>query len=59
MGLPLGPTLYHYEKLWFDNCPPEFKHFPYRGYVDDMFVLFKSKDRLLSFAGYMNTRHKN
>ena len=30
MGSPLGPTLAnaffcHYEKLWLDSCPPEFK----------------------------------
>ena len=49
----------HYEKLWLDNCPPEFKLVIYRWYVDDMFVLFKSKDRLLLFTKYMNGRHKN
>ena len=64
MGSPLGPTLAnaffcHYEKLWFDSCPPEFKPAVYRRYVDDIFVLFKSKDHLLLFAKYMNTRHKN
>ena len=35
MGVPLGPTLAnaflcHYEKLWLDSCPPEFK--PVRTY---------------------------
>ena len=64
MGSPLGPTLAnaflcHYEKLWLDSCPPEFKPVVYRRYVDDIFVLFKSKDHLLLFAKYMNTRHKN
>ena len=61
---PLGPTLAnvflcHYEKLWLDSCPPEFKPVVHRGYVDDIFVLFKSKDHLLLFAKYMATRHKN
>ena len=51
--------LCHYEKLWLDSCPLEFKPVVYRRYVDDIFVLFKSKDHLLSFAKYMNTRHKN
>ena len=64
MGLPLGPSLAnaflcHYEKLWLDSCPLEFKPVVYRRYVDNIFVLFKSKDHLLSFAKYMNTRHKN
>ena len=64
MGSPLGLTLanafsFHYEKLWLDNCPPDFKPVVYRRYVDDIFVLFKSKDNLLSFARYVNTRHKN
>ena len=62
--MPLGPTLAstflcHYEKLWLDRCPPEFKLVVYRRYVDDIFVLFKSKDHLLLFAKYMNTRQKN
>ena len=61
---PLGPTLAnaflcHYEKLWLDICPPEFKFVVYGRYVDDIFVLFKSKDHLLLFAKYMSTRHKN
>ena len=64
MGRPLGSTLANaflccYKKLWLDRCPPEFKAVVYRRYVDDIFVLFKSKDHLLLFAKYMNTRHKN
>ena len=39
----------HYEKLWLDNCPPEFKAVVHRRYVDDIF-LFKSKGHLLSFV---------
>ena len=35
MSWPLGSTLanaflYYYEKLWLDNCPPEFKPVLYR-----------------------------
>ena len=64
MGSPLGSTLAnvflcHYEKLWLENVPPDFKPVVYRRYVDDKFVLLKSKDRLLLFFRYMNTRHKN
>ena len=64
MGSPLRPTLAnaflcHFERLWLDSCPPEFKPVVYRRYVDDIFVLFKSKDHLLLFTKYMHTRHKN
>ena len=64
MGSPLGSILAnaflcHYEKLWFESWAPEFKPVVYIRYVDDIFVLFKSKDHLLLFAKYMNTRHKN
>ena len=63
MGSPLRPTLanaflWYYKKLWLDNCLTEFKNVVYRIYIDDIFVLFKSKDHLLSFARYMNTRHE-
>ena len=64
MGSPLRPTLAnaflcHFERLWLDSCPPEFKPVVYRRYVDDIFVLFKSKDHLLLFTKDMPTRHKN
>ena len=64
MGSTLAPILgnaflCHYEKLWLDNCPPDFKPVVHRRYVGDIFVLFKSKDHLLSLARYMNTRYKN
>ena len=63
MGSCLGPTLAnaflrHYEKLWLNNFPPQFRTVIYRIYVDNMFVLFKPKDNLLSFARHINTRHK-
>ena len=61
---PLRPTLAnvflcHYEKLWLESCPPEFKPVVYGRYVDDIFVLFESKNHLLLFAKYINIRHKN
>ena len=51
MGSPLGPTLAnaflcHYEKEWLGNCPSHFKPIVYRRYVDDIFVLFSSKEHL-------------
>ena len=64
MGSPLTPTLanaflFHYENFWLDRYPPEFKPVVYRRYVDEIFVLFKSKDYLLLFDKRMNTKHKN
>ena len=63
MGSPLGPTLAnaflcHYEKEWLENCPSLFKPFVYKRYVDDIFVLFTSKEHLQLFLGYMNKQHK-
>ena len=64
MGSPLGPTLAniflcHHEKLWLDQCPIQFKPLYYRRYVDDIFLLFSSKEHIESFRTYMNSRHNN
>ena len=63
MGSPLSPTLanaflHHYEKEWFDNCPSHFKPIVYRSYVDDIFVLFSSKEHLQPFVDYMNKQDR-
>ena len=63
MGSPLGPTLSnvslcHYEKECLDNCPIHFKHVMYKRYVDDIFLLFSSKEHLQFFVDYMNKQHK-
>ena len=64
MGSPLGPTLanvflcYH-ENIWLQNCPSEFKPVIYRGYVDDTFLLFRSKYHIKKFRNYLNRQHKN
>ena len=63
MGSPLGPTLAnaflcHYEKEWLDNYPPHFKPIGYRRYVDDVFVLFSSKEHLQPLVDYMNKQHR-
>ena len=51
MGSPFGSTfansfLCHYEKEWSDNCPIQFKPLIYIRYVDDIFILFSSKEHL-------------
>ena len=48
MDSPLGSVRDHvflcwHEKIWPENCPPEFKYVC-RGYVGDAFWLFLSKD---------------
>ena len=64
MDFPLGPTLanvflcYH-EKIWLQNCPSEFKPVIYRRYVDDTFLLFRSKHHIKNFRNYLNCQHKN
>ena len=64
MGSPLGPTLanvflcYH-ENIWLQNCPSEFKPVIYRRYVDDTFLLFRSKHHIEKFRNYLNRQHKN
>ena len=51
IGSPLDPTLANaslccYEKEWLDNCPIHFKLMICKRYVDDIFVLFSSKEHL-------------
>ena len=64
MGSPLGPTLanlflvYHEDK-WLDNCPLQFCPKYYRRYVDDIFLMFESKNHVKKFLHYMNSRHPN
>lgn len=64
MGSPLGPTLANifmafYETKWLDQCPPEFKPFFYRRYIDDIFVMFRSPEHLKEFETYFNSCHSN
>ena len=45
MGCPLRPTLAniflcHWEELWLNKCPKQFRPTYYRRYMDDTFVLF-------------------
>ena len=64
MGSPSGPTLAnaflcHSKKNWLNECPSQFKPVIYRRYVDDIFVLFKSKEHLKLFVNYTNSKHGN
>ena len=64
MSSLLGPKmvnafLCHYEKIWFNKCPPQFKPATYTHYVGEIFVLFKSKENFKIFVNYVNTKNKN
>ena len=47
------------EKILLNECPSQIKPIVYRRYVDDIFVLFKSKEHLKLFVYYMNSKHNN
>ena len=64
MGNPLGSVfadilLSHYEVIWLNDCPPEFKPIFYRRYVDDTFLAFKTKDHIQQFHNYVNVKHRS
>ena len=51
MGSTLGPSLAnaflaHYEQIWLNDCPDDFKPVYYKRYVNDIFVLFRSPHHL-------------
>ena len=64
MGSPLGPTLAniflcHWEEIWLEKCPLQFRPLFYRRYVDDTFLLFSSQSHVKKFLRYLNSRHAN
>ena len=64
MGSPVGPSyanafLCHFEKIWLDNCPAQFKPLYYRRYIDDTFLIFKNASHINLFVDYMNLQHAN
>ena len=48
-----------YEKKWLEQCPDEFNPVYYRRYVDDIFVLFRSRDHFIKFRDYLDKCHPN
>ena len=56
MGSPLGPT--HANAFLCHSLPIHFKPIIYKRYVDDIFVLFSSKEHLQLFVDYVNKQHK-
>ena len=64
MGSPLGPALAnaflcHHEEYWLENCPLAFAPIFYARYVDDIFVLLKSREHVERLAHYLSSQHPN
>ena len=49
--------MFHYEKQWLRDRPPEFKPLLYRRYVEDTFLLFNDASQVERFLTYFNSRH--
>ena len=64
MGSTLGSALANvfirnFESIWLENCPSLFKPIVYRRFVDDKFLLFRSKDHVEKFRNCLNKQYKN
>ena len=64
MGSPLGPTLanlflVYYEHKWLEKFPLQCWPKYYCRYVDNIFLMFGSRDHVKKFLKYMNSRHPN
>ena len=64
MGSPLCRTLvtaflYTLKRIGYQNCLSDFKHYYYRRYVDDIFVLFTSPKHIEAFWNFLNGRPAN
>ena len=49
----------HHEKEWLGSFPIKFKPKLYKRCVDDIFVMFRSKDHVKKFVDYINIKHPN
>ena len=64
MGSPLGPALAnaflcHHETVWLEECPLSYAPLFFARYVDDIFVLLRSKEHIALLAQYMSSKHPN
>ena len=64
MGSPLGPALAnaflcHHEATWIDECPLSYAPVFFARYVDDIFVLLRSKEHTARLAEYLSSMHAN
>ena len=63
MGSPLGSTFtnvftYHFQNGCLENCLAHFKSSVYRRFVDNKFLLFRTKDHVEKFKNYLNKQHR-
>ena len=49
----------YHEQRWLASCPSSYKPSYYYRYVDDTFMLFKTRDQVNSFLNYLNSKHPN
>ena len=61
---PFKPTfanffLSYHKKIWLQKYPTEFKPVIYRRYINDSFLLFRSRYHIEKFWNYLNRHHKN
>ncbi|KAG0438977.1 hypothetical protein DMUE_2751 [Dictyocoela muelleri] len=64
MDSSLGPTLAneilcHYETIWLDQCPDEFKPVFYRRYLDEPLAIYMDQSQTGCFLDYLNQQHVN
>ena len=48
-----------HERTWLADCSHTFKPMFYRRYVDDCFLIFQSKEQMIPFLDYLNSKHLN
>ena len=49
----------HYESIWLNNCPAQFKPVHYFRYLDDTFVIFRDQAHSDLFQNYLNNQHNS
>ena len=45
--------------MWLEHGPSHFKPIVERKFLDDIFVLFRSKDHVEKYGNYLNKQHQN
>ena len=63
-AFPLGAALANLFLVYFENkslekCSLQFRPKYYRRYVDDIFLMFKTRDHVKKLLKYMNSHHPN
>ena len=64
MGSPLGPLfpnifLSFHKTSWLANSTSSFKPLHFCRYVDDCFIIFRSRDQVKPFLDYLNSQQNN